>query len=735
MSGKPLRRRGCCSARMGSPLLSCVAALAILAGLTVADSARAQPAATESIAALVRDGEVSAARVALMALHPRTAEQSYLLGRLWERDSDPAQALVAYATIDLATLPAEVADDMRVRRGRLELATGDATGAEATLSGMVHPDRVSRALLAECAAARGDLELAERRLRGSIAEERDDTDGFALQLLLAEVLVAAHREDDAIETLRALVIARPEHIDDASAWAAARGITGGDLVLSLANRLTRIDRLSERHQHDRALSECAELTLPDRGSEPSVERAEALHIVGMAHYRARHVDEAHELLAEAARLGGPHEEEDAFHAARALHRRSADRQGVRLLRAFVRAHPGHRLAREAEYLAAATELDLDPARGRRSLAAFITHHSTGDYAREAGFRLAMDAFDRHRWDDATRRLAALEGSDDGLERLRIRYWQARVLEERGRWPEARSAYVALIIESPLHYYALMARQHLLAHEEPDPAPFPERTIAATPEASITWPAAATFYRDLGLDADAARVLRSGEQELRRAHGLRAVVEAYAAVGDHERAYRLVASSDLLESPLTDETAWVWRAAYPEAFERSVRSAATEMDIEPELIWAVMRQESAYSPGIVSISDAIGLMQMLPGTGARVAERLGVPFRRALLFDPRFNIRFGARYLATLIELVGVPAAFAAYNAGEHRVEQWWAAPACRGEWAMDRFVDWIPFSQTRGYVRRVTSHYLRYRYLRDPDAGWPDVTLAPTAGGGRGCAR
>lgn len=731
MSGKPRWTRGCCTARMGSRLPLVALALSVLSVLSGATRVRAQPASTASIAAQVREGDLGAARGALMALRPQTAEQSYLLGRLWERESDPAQALIAYAAIDLATFPPEVADDLRVRRGRLELATGDAAGAEVTLAGMARPDRVSRALLAECAAARGEHELAERRLRAAIAEEGDDTDGFALSLLLAEVLVGAHREDDALETLRALVVARPEHVDDASAWAAARGIGGRDLELSLADRLARIERLSERHQHERALSECAGLTLPERGTE----RAEALHVVGMAHYRARREDEAHELLAEAARLGGPHDAEDAFHAARALHRRRADRQGVRLLRAFVRAHPGHRLAREAEYLAAATELDLDPGRGRRSLAAFITHHPTGDYAREAGFRLAMDAFDRHRWDDATRRLSALEGSDDGLERLRIRYWQARVLEERGRWPAARNGYLALIAQSPLHYYALLSRQRLLGRDEPDPAPFPDATPSATPEASITWPSAATFYRGLGLDADAAGVLRANERELRRAHGLRAVVEAYAGLGDHERAYRLVASSDLLDAPLTDETAWVWRAAYPPAFERSVRAAASEMDLEPELIWAVMRQESAYAPGVVSISDAIGLMQMLPSTGARVAERLGVPFRRALLFDPRFNIRFGARYLATLIELVGVPAAFAAYNAGEHRVEQWWAAPACRGEWAMDRFVDWIPFSQTRGYVRRVTSHYLRYRYLRDPSAGWPDVTLAPTAGAGRACAR
>jgi soluble lytic murein transglycosylase len=219
-----------------------------------------------------------------------------------------------------------------------------------------------------------------------------------------------------------------------------------------------------------------------------------------------------------------------------------------------------------------------------------------------------------------------------------------------------------------------------------------------------------------------------------------VVAAYLEVGGYDRAYRLVAGSDLLSAPLTDETAWAWRAAYPTAFEPHVRAAATESGIEPALIWAVMRQESAYQPSVVSVSDAIGLMQMLPSTGVRVAEGLGfpapgVPLARELLFRPRVNIRLGARYLSTLVDLVGVPAAFAAYNAGEHRVEEWWSAPACRGEWPLDRFVDWIPFSQTRNYVRRVTSHHLRYRYLEDPSRGWPDVALPDTAGAGRACAR
>ncbi len=688
---------------------------------------------------------------ALRALEGATeAEAIYLRGRVAEEAGAPDAAHAAYAALDLDGLdwPAEVEADVRLRRGRLALAAGATEVARADLAIVAPRSRRARALLAEAllAAARdgGATEDAEHALRAAIAEEGDDTDGFALRLLLVEALELAGRRDEALSTLRALLVERPEHPDDASAWAVAARLGGAPLALPLDERLQRITRLSERHHHGQALAECAGLggwtggegspSLPERGEA----RAEALHAIGMAHYRARR-DEAHALLDEAASIGGPHAAEDAFFAARTLHRAHDDADGVRALRAFARTYPRDRRAVEAEYLAARSELDLDPVRGRRSLRRFVTAHRAGDFAREARFRLAMDAFDRHRWDDAARDLEAFADlAGDALERLRARYWRARVDEARGARRAAHEAYRAIVAGEPLHYYALLARQRLRSAGEPDPAPFSAAPTSGEPEASIAWPPAAAFFRRLGLDADAAEVLRQSERSLRAAHGLRALVTAYLEVGAADRAHRLIAGSALLSAPLTDETEWAWRAAYPAAFAPHVHAAAAESGIEPALIWAVMRQESAFQPTVVSVSDAIGLMQMLPSTGARIAAELGTSgapghFSREFLFEPRVNIRLGARYLADLSALVGVPAAFAAYNAGEHRVAEWWAGPACRGGWDLDRFVDWIPFGQTRNYVRRVTSHYLRYRYLEDPARGWPDVVLPETASGGRRC--
>ena len=162
--------------------------------------------------------------------------------------------------------------------------------------------------------------------------------------------------------------------------------------------------------------------------------------------------------------------------------------------------------------------------------------------------------------------------------------------------------------------------------------------------------------------------------------------------------------------------WIWRAAYPEAFRGAVAPAARAQGLDPEYLWAIMRQESGYEPEAVSYADAIGLLQLIPQTASRVAEGLGVPFVREMLFDPAWNARLAAQYNARLRRAHGVPLAFAAYNGGGHRVTAWLRD---RAPMDLDHFVERMPITQTKNYARRVTSHYARYVYLREDDGQWP----------------
>ncbi len=166
--------------------------------------------------------------------------------------------------------------------------------------------------------------------------------------------------------------------------------------------------------------------------------------------------------------------------------------------------------------------------------------------------------------------------------------------------------------------------------------------------------------------------------------------------------------------------YLWEFAYPRAFEPHVLISSKEFGVPSELIWAIMRAESRYRPEARSQVGAIGLMQMMPYTGAQVAKILSLSqFSPEELLQPAVSIRFGARYLKRLsAQLSGkLPLIAAAYNAGPHRAVGWVKA---WGKLDTDEFIEQIPYLQTRQYVKKVTHNFYIYaalaRNTATPDA-------------------
>jgi soluble lytic murein transglycosylase len=148
---------------------------------------------------------------------------------------------------------------------------------------------------------------------------------------------------------------------------------------------------------------------------------------------------------------------------------------------------------------------------------------------------------------------------------------------------------------------------------------------------------------------------------------------------------------------------------PRAYADLVASAARKYGVDPNLLFAVMRVESIYNRRIISTAGAIGLMQIMPATGRRIASELGVEdFEAADLLDPRVNLEFSAWYLASLIKRFDgrLPLAIASYNGGPHNVRLW--IRQSNPDIPLDAFLERIPFSQTHRYVRRVLTHYAAY---------------------------
>ncbi|MGB5284954.1 MAG: lytic transglycosylase domain-containing protein, partial [Polyangiales bacterium] len=152
---------------------------------------------------------------------------------------------------------------------------------------------------------------------------------------------------------------------------------------------------------------------------------------------------------------------------------------------------------------------------------------------------------------------------------------------------------------------------------------------------------------------------------------------------------------------------------PRAYEWLAVPAAKRYGLDPNLLLAVMRVESAYQKHIVSYAGAVGLMQIMPRTGRLIALALGHDdFTPADLLDPSLNLEFAAWYLSSLIRRFDghLPLAIAAYNGGPHNVRRWIQESA--KDAPLDVLLERIPFTQTHRYVRKVLVHYEAYRQQR-----------------------
>jgi soluble lytic murein transglycosylase len=192
-----------------------------------------------------------------------------------------------------------------------------------------------------------------------------------------------------------------------------------------------------------------------------------------------------------------------------------------------------------------------------------------------------------------------------------------------------------------------------------------------------------------------------------------LAELLDRAGDARAAHGLLRSQgrQILRQPPEGMAVRVWEVAYPPAWREDVLQWAPPAGVPPDLLQAIMREESALDPTVVSAAGAVGLTQLMPATAGQAARRarLAVP-TAAELVDPALNIRLGAIHLGDMLRRFGgsAPLAIAAYNAGDTPVRAWWRA---RAALPLDEFVEEIPLQETRGYVKRVLRSYAAYRLL------------------------
>lgn len=299
---------------------------------------------------------------------------------------------------------------------------------------------------------------------------------------------------------------------------------------------------------------------------------------------------------------------------------------------------------------------------------------------------------------------------------RWRYWTARALESLDWHDDADAIFAQLARERS--YYGFLAADRIgadyqLKNRTLEYSDHELRLLEAQPAAMR----ARELYR-LGRTVDARREWRAFTRDM-SGETLARAAKLAQEWGWHSRAIMTVARTSQLDD---------LEMRFPLAYQDRVLEQARDKGLNPAWMYAIVRQESAFVADARSPAGALGLMQIMPGTGRRIGRSLDKPLKnRRQLFDADTSLEFGSTYLRTLLDQLDEHPvlAAAAYNAGPHRVERWRPEQQVM---AADLWIENVPYRETREYLRRVIAYTTIYERRLGRETARSSVRLAPIPG-------
>ena len=654
----------------------------------------------------------------------RAHEANFLLGVVLyrqERWQEAADALEVAAT----QVPV-LGDYALYNAASAYQALGQQSGALATLSRLLH--EYPESLLAERArqerarlyVSANLLSQAEEAYRDYLSHASGEARRREALLALAEIAFKADKRREAEDQLRELWLKWPGSREAARA---------AELLTSMAEvppftadeRFARALTLYRSGQYAQVVAAFTPFLSDD---SPFTSRARLWS--GVSHFQLRDYSRAISLLSPLGQDRSLHSAEALYWIGRSYARVDDREKAITTWTRLVHAYPKSPFTAESLYLMALEYSDDGkPKRAAWALSRLLRDHPSSQFADAA---LWTRSWINYRQSALTQALAdlrrlharAASGSRFPVQAL---YWQGRVLERLKKRGKAVEAYRGLLnAYSDENYYAQQARLRLRTLEpkaaqalpvasttEPSADPLP---CTLSPQPCSSEVAKARLLKELNLREEASEEFWALAGRNASDRGL--LYEACSAFLDLGHLEKSVRIAKRLLRPLYAHTRPVepvpryWEFLYPLGYWELAQEQSARYALDPYLVVALIREESGFGERVVSSSGAVGLMQLLPTTAnglVNAAGRSGVP---AKLDAPANNIALGTRYLAMMLdEFKGNWArALAAYNAGPNQVRRWLGRLGDRTD---DEFIEEIPFSETRAYVKRVLGSYYRYR--------------------------
>lgn len=338
--------------------------------------------------------------------------------------------------------------------------------------------------------------------------------------------------------------------------------------------------------------------------------------------------------------------------------------------------------------------------------ALVNRFPAADSVGRAGFLAALALYEEGQATQAAAEWQRIQALDRGTDGQAAGYWAGRAWESVGDSARSRQAWGAVLERDSSSYYAYASATRLGSRGWTPPAAADRFTVYADVEAAMERIA---VLRAAGLATEATWernwLLR---EQVRSPERLLAVGDAFRRRGDVEAG---IASARVALTRGAPRDARSYRLLYPRHHDSDLIEQAQAVGVDPLVVAALIRQESAWNPTARSRVGARGLMQVMPATGRLIARQLGVRGWRAdHLDEPALNLRFGTFYLGQVLQRFNgdLIRALAAYNAGPGRVPVWSVGRAADDP---ELFIERIGFRETRDYVRIIQRNLALYRAL------------------------
>ena len=663
------------------------------------------------------------------------ARERFVAAMAAYRGGDWAQAEREFG--EVSRIAAPIAEYALLQQAESLARLGDFVGARAAAQQAADLVPESRAvppallLAAEQASRTGDDGVAAVLWRRFLDRFPDHADAAKVRLRMGQSLAAAGRPAEAATAFRELWLTAPATPYADAAARELRALEKRGVPVpppTQAQRIERAERVTAAGLADQGRTE-AESVLAE--NPPAEVALKALRVVLEGARRASRDDVALAATARALPLATGEKQAPWLLESAKIQQKKNREGALAVLDRLVADYPKSAEADDALLLKARMlESGPDPKAAEPVYLKLAQNYPESDEGIAAQWRLGWLSWLRSDHAEAAERWSRILNVRTASQNYRdaALYWTARAQSAAGQTDAAAKHFAQLISESPRSYHGILA-----ARRAPRSQPSAGRSPAAT-QLAASLPAdprdvlhsdapyaRVEALRSVGLDdyadEEMDELARRSVSDTRRLYALSA---AYAQESRYYLGLRILRRHflGLARSAPPGVPRTFWEAYYPMGWRSELHEAASRAAVDPFLVAAVVREESSYNAQARSRVGARGLMQLMPDTARPMARQRGMPFNDgALLDEPSANLTLGSAHLAGLLKEFGDPRlAVAAYNAGATPVRQWWKA---RTTDDLEVWVELIPFTETRGFVRRVMLAWEEYRRLYGGAAARP----------------